>query len=182
MGVPKVLRRSPEDQINYRKFYVQMRYAKRRGIEWYFTFDEWMKLWKDSGHWHERGYRRGQYVMARIGDKGPYKAKNVRIVTVLENSLEFERTVDYREKISKSLIGNTRTLGRKHSEKAKRLISLSLAGNQHAFGNRFSKSLDAIARTAAAHRGVKRSAEVCANVKKAAQLREEKRRETRRKL
>jgi len=54
--------------------------AKQRGIEWHFTFDSWLKVWKESGHFEERGHAKGKFVMARIGDCGPYAEWNVRIV------------------------------------------------------------------------------------------------------
>jgi hypothetical protein len=59
--------------------------AKLRGIPFRLTYEQWLKIWEDSGHLHERGTRRGQYVMARNGDKGPYAIGNVRIVTAIEN-------------------------------------------------------------------------------------------------
>lgn len=55
----------------------QQSVAKRRDIDWQFTFETWLQWWLDSGHWHERGRKRGKYVMARIGDVGPYAANNV---------------------------------------------------------------------------------------------------------
>jgi hypothetical protein len=54
-------------------------------IEWLFTFDEWIDLWLKSGKWHQRGYRRGQYCMARFGDVGPYAPWNVEIKLHSEN-------------------------------------------------------------------------------------------------
>lgn len=62
--------------------------AKYRGIGFNFTFDEWHKLWLDSGHWHERGKRKGQYCLARFGDQGAYELGNVKICTTDENSKE----------------------------------------------------------------------------------------------
>jgi hypothetical protein len=57
-------------------------------IEWLFTFESWLDLWLKSGHWHQRGKGRGQYVMARFGDVGPYAPWNVEIKTVGENVVE----------------------------------------------------------------------------------------------
>jgi hypothetical protein len=62
--------------------------AKRRCIEWLFSYEEWLRVWQDSGHLHERGPRCGQYVMARKGDLGPYSADNVRIVRCEINGFE----------------------------------------------------------------------------------------------
>lgn len=62
--------------------------AKGRGVPFLLTFEEWFHIWKASGHWHESGTRRGQYNMARYGDKGGYEVGNVRIITAEENVAE----------------------------------------------------------------------------------------------
>jgi hypothetical protein len=60
--------------------------AKRRGIPFLLTFDEWWKIWQDSGHWEERGIRKGQYVMCRKGpDIGAYEIGNIFIATNARN-------------------------------------------------------------------------------------------------
>ena len=60
-----------------RMFTKQRHHAKRRGIDWALTYDEWLHWWQQTGHFHERGTCRGQYVMARIGDLGPYALGNI---------------------------------------------------------------------------------------------------------
>jgi len=60
--------------------------ARRRGVAWQLTFEQWMQIWLDSGHWHERGTRRGCYCMARHGDIGPYAIGNVSIQLSIENT------------------------------------------------------------------------------------------------
>lgn len=72
---------------NFKKYRRQKYSAKYRGIPFELTFDEWMKIWTGSGHWHERGRGKG-YVMARFGDKGPYAIGNVKIITNAENRRE----------------------------------------------------------------------------------------------
>lgn len=54
--------------------------AKHRGVEWLFDFETWWAKWQRSGKWKERGNKKGQYVMARIGDSGPYSDRNTMIV------------------------------------------------------------------------------------------------------
>lgn len=66
------------------KFSTQKKTAAKRKIGWEMTFPQWMKVWSDSGKWLERG--RGMYVMARIGDTGPYAVDNVEIITASQNS------------------------------------------------------------------------------------------------
>lgn len=70
------------------KYHSHRSNAKKVGKEFLLTFEEWLKIWVDSGHYHERGHYKGQYVMARYGDKGPYAVGNVKIITFEENSRE----------------------------------------------------------------------------------------------
>lgn len=67
------------------KFKQQKRQAKQRGIPWEMTFDEWYGFWLESGKWHLRGKRKGQFVMARYGDVGAYALGNVFICDASEN-------------------------------------------------------------------------------------------------
>ena len=60
--------------------------AKYRGIDWKFTFEEWEKVWSDSGHKNDRGIGSGKYVMARFLDKGPYSKENVEIIKCEKNA------------------------------------------------------------------------------------------------
>lgn len=60
----------------------------RADIPWDLTLGEWLQVWVDSGHLHERGPRRGQYVMARKNDKGIYRVGNVKIITADNNMRE----------------------------------------------------------------------------------------------
>ena len=70
------------------KFRGHAKGAKKRGITFLFTFDEWMGIWWGSGHWFERGCKKGQFVMCRTGDVGPYAIGNVRIDTCGANARE----------------------------------------------------------------------------------------------
>lgn len=57
-------------------------------IKMLLTFDEWLDIWLSSGHWHERGNKRGQYVMSRYNDIGHYEIGNVEIKTGTDNQIE----------------------------------------------------------------------------------------------
>ena len=62
--------------------------AKTRGIEFLFSFDEWIEWWEQNlgSDWFERrGRRRNQYVMARKGDEGPYQLDNVECILSGQN-------------------------------------------------------------------------------------------------
>jgi hypothetical protein len=70
------------------RFKQQKGGARRRGIEWCLEFWEWLQIWDDSGHFHERGTGRDQWVMARKGDLGPYATGNVDIVRAPTNTYQ----------------------------------------------------------------------------------------------
>jgi hypothetical protein len=103
------------DQLKYRE---HKRSAIARGIEFKLTFDQWMSVWLASGHYHERGRRKGQYVMARKNDCGPYSIKNVRITTVTENHCEYP--AEARGRNSK---GNKGFSGRRHTKETRKRMS-----------------------------------------------------------
>jgi hypothetical protein len=105
----------------YNAYHTQKNSALKRKdrngdpIEWLFTFETWLEIWLKSGHWHQRGCRRGQYVMARFGDVGPYAPWNVEIKTVGENHSEASkgrslppRTEEHRKKLREANTGRNK--------------------------------------------------------------------------
>ena len=64
-------------------FRKQKENAQSRGIGWTLTLPQWVAIWRESGHFAERG--NGGYVMARSGDVGPYALGNVYITTSAQN-------------------------------------------------------------------------------------------------
>lgn len=70
-----------------RKWQVHRTNAKMRGIEFKLTFEEWFCWWMETGHYSERGNCRGEYVMARKGDKGAYELGNIECLQAQENSV-----------------------------------------------------------------------------------------------
>ena len=83
-----------------RKFANQRFRAAKRGIDWHLTFEEWWEIWRKSGQWEKRGSKRGQYVMARHWDAGPYAVWNVDIQLCSDNS----RTVMYRRRYKRAKV------------------------------------------------------------------------------
>jgi hypothetical protein len=69
----------------FRKFQDHRSHAAARGIDWKLSAFAWWTIWKDSGHWHERGRRSDQFAMCRYGDLGAYEAGNVFIGTTARN-------------------------------------------------------------------------------------------------
>jgi hypothetical protein len=61
------------------KYWTQKACAKRRGIKFNLSFDDWWNIWQQSGKWSDRGCKKGQYVMSRYKDTGPYEVGNVFI-------------------------------------------------------------------------------------------------------
>ena|SRR5215831_4363505 len=78
----------------YYRYKHQLGMAKKRGIPWHFTYESWWDWWeaKLGPLWyHKRGRRKGQYVMARKGDAGPYSPENVECITVTTNAKDKKR-------------------------------------------------------------------------------------------
>jgi len=107
-------------------YYSQKASAKRRGIPFLLTFEEWWKVWQDSGHWLERGKGRGKYCMARYFDRGPYKVHNVRIIRFEDNVWEGQHgrlrppmSEETKRKLSAA------KMGKKMSPEARRKMSQS---------------------------------------------------------
>jgi hypothetical protein len=100
------------------KYWNAFNCARERGIPFLFSFEEWLKFWIESGHYHEIGPFKGQYCMARNGDKGPYVRGNVRICTVSENHKEKRHKQAHKDKLkgNKFAAGNTALCGRKRIE------------------------------------------------------------------
>ena len=115
-----------------RKYKGQRNYAKQRGILWQFNYITWWKKWAESGKWNKRGHHKGEYVMARFRDKGPYSPINTRITTVQENLGEAWTNPSYRNRITEaSRHANT---GKKHTAETKAKMSKSHIGNDNALG------------------------------------------------
>lgn len=68
------------------KYHVHKNGAKRRGIEFNLTFEQWWELWEP--YWESRGKQKDSLVMCRVGDSGNYEVGNVYIDTYSKNSRE----------------------------------------------------------------------------------------------
>jgi hypothetical protein len=117
MMVRPYINRTPEylERCRLSKAYrTQKSHAKKRGIGFYLTFDEWYATWERSGKLAERGRLSNQYCMARFGDVGFYIINNVEIKTNNLNCTE----------------GST---GRKHSDEVKFRIGCGNRGKPHPY-------------------------------------------------
>ncbi len=86
------------------KYSVQHWAAKRRGIEWHFTYASWRQWWGDDIV--NRGNKKGMLVMARHDDIGPYHPDNVRKAKQEENAYEGQigkpKSEEHKNNISKT--------------------------------------------------------------------------------
>jgi hypothetical protein len=83
----KVKRNKKGDpKLYYRQYYNAYYCAQYRGIDWEFTYDEWVKWWGPDIN--NRGTYIGQLVMARYNDTGPYNVNNVKKIKSSENVSE----------------------------------------------------------------------------------------------
>ena len=108
---------------SYKYYQAQKDNAKRRGIAFELSFEQWWSIWESSGFWEQRGRGRGLYCMGRIGDKGTYRVGNVKIITHETNSGEKPWTLKRRKKHALALRGNKNKLGKKESKQTRRLKS-----------------------------------------------------------
>ena len=57
------------------------RSAKKQGIPFQFTFEQWRDWWLTDNRWSRRGRKAGQLQMGRKGNSGPYSPDNVECAT-----------------------------------------------------------------------------------------------------
>ena len=65
-------------------YLTQKQHAKRRGIEFLFSFEEWVEWWGDD--FERRGCGPDDLQMARNDDVGPYHPDNVYKSTTADNA------------------------------------------------------------------------------------------------
>jgi len=110
-------------KIFKQRYWEHKQNAKRRGIDFELTFDEWLNVWQQSGKWDLRGRGKGSYVMSRVNDIGAYKIGNVYINVQEHNAKEarlgIKSTTQHSQKISNALRGKKKT--------AKAVLNNSLA-------------------------------------------------------
>jgi hypothetical protein len=51
----------------------------RRGMVWELTYEQWWRIWQESGHWTERGSKGSQYGLFRLNPEGPFSVENVAV-------------------------------------------------------------------------------------------------------
>lgn len=79
-------------KLPHSAYVIQRSNAGLRGIGFELTVWEWWCIWRDSGHWYERGH--SGFHMCRKGDLGPYAVGNVFIGPSSTNVSEAHRRID----------------------------------------------------------------------------------------
>ncbi len=77
--------------LAFDRYLAQAAHCRTRGIPFEFGPLEWIAWWEEhlGPDWlQKRGRKRGQYVMARLGDKGPYSPINVKCILSEDNCSE----------------------------------------------------------------------------------------------
>lgn len=87
-GFPRWLTQDRLRKLRVR-FCAQNSCADDRGIDFALSFGQWLDIWIASGKLLQRGRHRGDYVMARMGDCGPYAPGNVEIILHVDNIRQF---------------------------------------------------------------------------------------------
>ena len=116
-------------QSDFRKYRAHKDNAKKRNVPFLLSFYEWMDIWQKSGHYSERGNKKGQYCMSRYNDIGAYQIGNVFIQLHSDNVNQAwsgrKHSDETKEKISINHIG---MLGKTQSQKTKEKIGLAHKG------------------------------------------------------
>jgi hypothetical protein len=107
-------------------FHAQRSSAKERRIDFTLSFGEWLGIWIASGKLLLRGRQRGQYVMARVGDRGPYAPGNVSIITHSENIRQFQLGKIVSEETCRRI--SAAKVGKPKSPEHRAKLSLALRG------------------------------------------------------
>ena len=76
----------PEEHRRYRTFVQQRNQANWREEGWTISFEDWKRLWAESGRWPNRGRERGDYCMTRRDWSTPWTVENAQIITRQEHA------------------------------------------------------------------------------------------------
>ena len=75
--------------------------SKRRGIPCHLTLPHlYLLLYAARITIHDIGKKRGEYVLGRFDDTGPYELGNCRFITVEQNNAEWVASDEYRARAS----------------------------------------------------------------------------------
>lgn len=125
----------------FRKLYTQHKSnAKRRGIPFLLTLEEWKSIWIESGKWEQRGRGADKYCMCRLSDAGAYEVGNVFIDfgkrNISDGNLGRKFSAEHRSKIAASITGKSHPWSAgannpMHRPEVKAKISAAISGGKH---------------------------------------------------
>ena len=99
------------------KYNKQRHRAKQRGVDFKLSFEDWINIWLESGHWNQRGNGKGKYNMSRINDTGAYKIGNVFIQSHEHNARDGHIGIPKTpEECLKNSLGNLKRWEQKRKE------------------------------------------------------------------
>lgn len=85
--------------------------AKRRGILFALSYEQWLNIWTQSGKLDMRGRGANTYCMSRLGDMGGYEIGNVFIQSNAKNVSDAKKgrtqSKEHVAKRASSLLGST---------------------------------------------------------------------------
>jgi len=98
-------------------------------IQWNLTFEQWMEVWQQSGHWEERGCKKGQYCMSRYNDIGPYEIDNVFIQLHSDNIRQARLSKPLSSEVYAQIAEKNK--GKKRSEDFRDRLSITRQGKDN---------------------------------------------------
>lgn len=105
------------------KFRQHKHRAEQKNIPFNLTFDEWFKIWTDSGFYALRGRGRGKYVMSRKNDEGGYESGNVFIQLNGDNVSQAHK--GKKKNPFEVIIANLKKIGAKRSEETRNKMRIA---------------------------------------------------------
>ena len=114
--------------------------AVLRGIEFKLTFEDWLRIWVESGKLHLRGRGKDKYCMCRIGDAGAYEIGNVFVAmnsqNISEGNLGKRMSAETRLKIADAHRGTKHPWSAgannpMHKPEVKAKITAAIGGEKH---------------------------------------------------
>jgi hypothetical protein len=88
---------TPEELRPWRGYYIQQKaLAKRKGIAFTVSFEDWLEVWQNSGLMHLRARSRRGAVMGRKDDAQPWCKDNLEVLEHWHNTSKRDYTTQQR--------------------------------------------------------------------------------------
>lgn len=81
---------SGPDELRHEQYYAWLKHRSQawyRGEDHELSFEDWLELWSDPVHWHNRGRQKDCFVLSRQDLSGPWSLNNCVIMTRYEQLL-----------------------------------------------------------------------------------------------